>query len=200
VRNVPESKKNQVYALYGITRVPYGYEVDHLVSLEVGGSNSIKNLWPEHYYDPLGARTKYRLENRLHALVCSGQLALASAQRQEAANWIAAYKKYVGPLPPGAPTSPATTTTEPMTETTTEAATNSTVPVDTTTTTTLPATSPTDPYDPNGFYASSYATASTIYCADDSAWKGLSPTYLQHFTTWAAAIYAHPGYHLHQPC
>jgi hypothetical protein len=63
-----------------------------------------------------------------------------------------------------------------------------------------PVTSPTDPYDPNGFYASSYGSASTIYCADDSAWQGLSPTYLQHFATWADAIYAHPGYHLHQPC
>jgi hypothetical protein len=66
-----------------------------LVSLELGGSNAITNLWPEHYYDPWGARTKDRLENRLHVLVCSGRLALAAAQRQEAANWIKAYKKYV---------------------------------------------------------------------------------------------------------
>jgi hypothetical protein len=76
--------------------VAYAYEVDHLVSLELGGSNAITNLWPEHYYDPWGARTKDRLENRLHLLVCEGRLGLASAQRQEAANWIEAYKRYVG--------------------------------------------------------------------------------------------------------
>jgi hypothetical protein len=40
-------------------------------------------------------RRKDRLENRLHQLVCEGRLGLASAQRQEATNWIKAYKKYV---------------------------------------------------------------------------------------------------------
>jgi hypothetical protein len=95
VRDVPESLKDRAYARYGIRRIAYAYEVDHLVSLELGGSNAITNLWPEHYYDPWGARTKDRLEARLHALVCSGRLALASAQRQESTNWIKAYKKYV---------------------------------------------------------------------------------------------------------
>ena len=48
VRNVPDSEKNQVYAEYGITsHAPGQYEVDHLVSLELGGSNDIANLWPE---------------------------------------------------------------------------------------------------------------------------------------------------------
>jgi hypothetical protein len=120
VRNVPESVKSAVYAEYGEKRVPGGYEVDHLVSLELGGSNSIKNLWPEHYYDPWGARTKDRLENKLHQLVCSGQISLVTAQRKEAANWIAAYKLYIGapgssgsttsPAPPPAPPTPASAT------------------------------------------------------------------------------------------
>ena len=40
VRNVPDSEKNQDYAEYGITSHATGeYEVDHLVSLELGGSN-----------------------------------------------------------------------------------------------------------------------------------------------------------------
>jgi hypothetical protein len=108
VRNVPESEKDAVYAEYGLRRVAYAYEVDHLVSLELGGSNAIANLWPEHYYNPWGARTKDRLENKLHALVCAGRLALASAQRQEASNWIAAYRRYVSKSSPGpGATSPA---------------------------------------------------------------------------------------------
>jgi hypothetical protein len=97
VRNVPESKKDEAYARYGLKRVAHAYEVDRLVSIEIGGSNAITNLWPEHYYEPWGARTKDRLEKKLHELVCSGRLSLASAQRQEAANWIKAYKRYVGP-------------------------------------------------------------------------------------------------------
>lgn len=103
VRNVPQAVKNQVYAEYGITRRARGeYEIDHLISLELGGSNSIKNLWPESYKtQPLNARVKDVLENRLHALVVAGKVDLATAQREEAADWIAAYKKYVGPLPKG---------------------------------------------------------------------------------------------------
>jgi hypothetical protein len=31
-----------------------------------------------------------------------------------------------------------------------------------------------------GYYLSSYQSASTIYCADDSEWRGLSKTYLRH--------------------
>ena len=48
VRNVPEEVKQEAYASYGITsHAPGQYEVDHLVSLELGGSNDISNLWPE---------------------------------------------------------------------------------------------------------------------------------------------------------
>src|SRR6266487_7173563 len=48
VRNVPVSEKDQVYAEYGIFHHSSGqYEVDHLIPLELGGSNDISNLWPE---------------------------------------------------------------------------------------------------------------------------------------------------------
>ena len=48
VRNVPQSKKDHVYELYGITKVPHQFEVDHLISLELGGSNSMRNRSEEH--------------------------------------------------------------------------------------------------------------------------------------------------------
>jgi hypothetical protein len=48
VRQVSGKVKAQVYAEYGIASHRSGeYEVDHLISLELGGSNDIKNLWPE---------------------------------------------------------------------------------------------------------------------------------------------------------
>ena len=53
---------------------------------------------------------------------------------------------------------------------------------------------------PCGYYLSSYPSASTIYCADDSEWRGLSKTYLRHYSTYAAAHRSYPSYHLHQPC
>ncbi|MGZ4426864.1 MAG: hypothetical protein ACXVEU_08320 [Nocardioidaceae bacterium] len=108
VRDVPSSESERVYTRYGVAHVPYAHEVDHLVSLELGGSNAITNLWPEPYAGRWGARTKDVLENRLHDLVCSGSLDLRYAQRIEAANWVAAYKKYVGAPPPAqAPSHPA---------------------------------------------------------------------------------------------
>lgn len=105
VRNVPESVKKKVYAEYGIlTHQPGEYEVDHLISLELGGSNSIRNLWPQSYLTaPYNAHIKDTLENKLHRMVCNGQMDLRTAQREIAVDWIGAYHRYVlgqtqGPL------------------------------------------------------------------------------------------------------
>lgn len=96
VRNVPLDVKRQVYAEYGITQHRSGdYEVDHLISLELGGSNSVKNLWPQSYRtQPWNAHVKDALENELHAEVCSGTLDLAAAQHEIATDWIVAYRKH----------------------------------------------------------------------------------------------------------
>jgi hypothetical protein len=71
--------------------------VDHSISLELGGSNSIKNLWPQSYKTtPWNAHKKDLLENKLHQLVCSKKITLKQAQYEISHNWIEAYKKYVG--------------------------------------------------------------------------------------------------------
>lgn len=88
VRNVSQSEKDQVFAEYGIVQHPTGaYEVDHLISLELGGSNDIKNLWPEPYTGPDNAHEKDKIENYLHAQVCSGKMTLKQAQDGIAKNW-----------------------------------------------------------------------------------------------------------------
>ena len=99
VRNVSTVEKNAVYREYGITsHRPGEYEVDHLISLELGGSNDIANLWPQSYVtSPLNAHAKDKLENRLHALVCSGRITIEAAQKAIANDWTQAYRQYVGP-------------------------------------------------------------------------------------------------------
>jgi hypothetical protein len=95
VRDVPDSVKIQAYQEYGITsHQPGAYEVDHLISLELGGSNSIRNLWPQSYTGTWNAHMKDDLENKLHDLICSGSLDMKTAQQAIATNWIAAYEKY----------------------------------------------------------------------------------------------------------
>ncbi len=107
VRNVPQAVKEAVYRAYGITRrEPYEYEVDHLVSLELGGSNSARNLWPQSYKTtPWNARVKDRLENTYHYDVCKRGVDLRTVQTKIAGDWIAAYKerfKTDKPVPPKA--------------------------------------------------------------------------------------------------
>ncbi|MHB8628718.1 MAG: HNH endonuclease signature motif containing protein [Aggregatilineales bacterium] len=97
VRNVPTSEKNQVYAEYGISHHATGeFEVDHLVSLELGGSNDISNLWPEAALPKPGFHEKDKVENYLHAQVCSGAISLQEAQREIATNWLAVYQRMGG--------------------------------------------------------------------------------------------------------
>ncbi len=97
VRNVPTSEKNQVYAEYGIHSHTTGqYEVDHHVSLELGGSNDIANLWPEAASPKPGFHEKDKVENYLHDQVCSDAISLKQAQIEIATNWLAVYNSMPG--------------------------------------------------------------------------------------------------------
>jgi hypothetical protein len=94
VRNVPTSEKNQAYAEYSMTHHTTGeYEVDHLVSLELGGSNDISNLWPEAASPKPGFHEKDKVENYLHDQVCSGAISLQQAQIEIATNWLDGYNQ-----------------------------------------------------------------------------------------------------------
>lgn len=94
VRNVPQDLKDEVYAEYEITsHEPGQYEVDHLVSLELGGSNDIANLWPEAAKPRPGYHEKDKVENYLHKQVCDGKMSLEEAQRQIATNWLEVYER-----------------------------------------------------------------------------------------------------------
>lgn len=98
VRHVSGSTKHRVYAAYGIGTHHSGeYEVDHLISLELGGSNDERNLWPQSYETrPWNARVKDRLENYLHAQVCGGRMTLLHAQVAISTDWIGSYAQLLG--------------------------------------------------------------------------------------------------------
>src|SRR5262249_53276888 len=99
VRAVPARLKRQAYAPVRPYPSTSDYEVDHLIPLSLGGSNSIRNLWPQSTKTlPWNSYVKNALERKLHKLVCAGQLDLKIAQGEIASNCIEAHQKYVGLL------------------------------------------------------------------------------------------------------
>jgi len=96
VAAVPEEMRRQVFAAYGIRGDQRNFEVDYLITPDLGGSESLRNLWPQPYGVSWNAHAKDELEQRLHDLVCGGRLDLATAQRAIATDWIGAYRRYVG--------------------------------------------------------------------------------------------------------
>jgi hypothetical protein len=96
-RDTTESMKNRVYAEYGVQRnhgiCRGGCEVDHLISLEIGGADDVKNLWPQPSQPKPGYHEKDKLENWLHEQVCSGAMKIEDAQEGIATDWYGLYLK-----------------------------------------------------------------------------------------------------------
>jgi hypothetical protein len=101
VRHVTDGTKHAVEVAYGLEAKAYGaaLEIDHIVSLELGGSNEPANLFPERADAHPGYRVKDKLENRLHDLVCAGDIRLRDARRQISADWQKLYKRVFGKAP-----------------------------------------------------------------------------------------------------
>jgi hypothetical protein len=98
VRDVSVQTKDQVYAAYGVTERTSGeYEVDHLVSLELGGSNDVANLWPEASQPAPGFHQKDAVENFLHAQVCDSREPLLQAQHEIATDWLSVFTRIPTP-------------------------------------------------------------------------------------------------------
>lgn len=94
--NISITVKRQVMDRYGIGPTQTGYNIDHLIPMKLGGSGSIKNLWPQPISGQWNHHRKNQLERRLHKMVCDGSLDLKKAQQEIASDWVRAYKKYIG--------------------------------------------------------------------------------------------------------
>jgi len=101
-RDVTESDRKRVRAEYPDWQRmcacadgrPKCCEVDHLIPLELGGSNDIKNLWPQPEMPKPGYKEKNSLENTLKRLVCNGTMTLADAQHCIASDWVKCWETY----------------------------------------------------------------------------------------------------------
>jgi hypothetical protein len=102
VPQVPQSDKDKVFAMYGVqpsTRtvngkiIPVCCQVDRIISAKLGGSNDIKNLWPQPYSPKPGAHEKDALEDWLLKQVCAGTIPIEKAQQDLAKDWYIAYRQ-----------------------------------------------------------------------------------------------------------
>jgi hypothetical protein len=86
--------KHRLMRAYGVTGSIHDYELDHIVPQELGGCPTCEaNLWPEPRNVFPGANEKDEVETYLHDQVSSGEMPLAKAQREIAADWCAVYRK-----------------------------------------------------------------------------------------------------------
>jgi hypothetical protein len=103
LRDVSSAQRKAVFKAYSIdpSQPPCPCDIDHLIPLQIGGSNKPPNLWPEPVAGTVwSSRVKDRLEKRLHVEVCGGLTDLETAQREIAEDWIAAYIRRFGTRQP----------------------------------------------------------------------------------------------------
>lgn len=95
-RVVSAEVRHTVLRAYGMEDAPAeAYELDALITPELGGTTDARNLWPQRYASLVWhARVKDVLEERLAADVCAGHLDLLTAQRDLSTDWVAAYRRY----------------------------------------------------------------------------------------------------------
>ena len=93
---IPPSMRQQVLRAYGMEHVSEDdYELDYLITPELGGATNARNLWPQPYGTRRwNARVKDQLEDLLPRMVCAREIDLQTAQHDIAVDWIAAYRKY----------------------------------------------------------------------------------------------------------
>jgi len=91
-------EKSRAYGYYGIphprdnTGRDQTCELDHLVSLELGGADTLDNIWPQCGPDDVALRQRYfkqkdKVENYLARQVEKGKMSLEEAQRGVASDW-----------------------------------------------------------------------------------------------------------------
>ncbi len=87
-RHTTSAMKRQVCTAYGYTKQncpqQNTMEIDHLIPLELGGADDVRNLWPELAPD---FHVKDKVETRLHDLVCAGKMKITDAQDLIRTDW-----------------------------------------------------------------------------------------------------------------
>ena len=90
--------EQKVFARY---RLPWArraeFKIDHLIPLELGGADTLDNLWPQSLRTkPYGADRKELLTEVLLEKIRTGRMTLAQTQEEIRKDWIDAFIDHVG--------------------------------------------------------------------------------------------------------
>jgi hypothetical protein len=90
--------EQKVFARY---RLPWArraeFKIDHLIPTEMGGADTVDNLWPQSVRArPYGADRKELLVEVLLEKVRTGRITLAQAQEEISRDWIDAFIDHLG--------------------------------------------------------------------------------------------------------
>lgn len=97
-RGVTSEMRAQVFDRYRISYEDRNrYIIDHLIPKELGGADSLENLWPQSLHArPYNPRRKQLLASTLAKLVAEGRLTLAQAQAEMRDDWISSFVRRIG--------------------------------------------------------------------------------------------------------
>ena len=97
-QGVTEEMERRVFARYHIEwRRRPEFKVDHLIPTELGGADSIDNLWPQSLLTrPYGAQRKELLTQTLLLRISAGKMTLAQAQKEMQEDWISSFVDHLG--------------------------------------------------------------------------------------------------------
>jgi hypothetical protein len=95
---VTVAMEQKVFARYRLGWERRGeFKIDHLIPSELGGADTIDNLWPQRVKArPYGADRKELLTEVLLQKIRAGKMTLAQAQEEIRRDWIDAFIDHVG--------------------------------------------------------------------------------------------------------
>ena len=90
--------EQKVFARY---RLPWSrraeFKIDHLIPIELGGADTIDNLWPQGLrIKPYGADRKELLTELLRERIRAGRMTIGQAQEEIRRDWIDAFVDHLG--------------------------------------------------------------------------------------------------------
>jgi hypothetical protein len=97
-RHNPQIPLDQQTTVYNAYKIPplrqHLYGLDMLIPIQLGGAVTPANIWPMPPMHGVSFHQKEVLNQRMHTLVCHGEMSLALAQQDMAKDWVGLWSKY----------------------------------------------------------------------------------------------------------